>query len=210
MNNNVLFKCYELPPRLSDEEENKLLDEIKSGNKEAKKKLAVHNIRYVIYLVNLKFANVEYDKNDLVDIGICGLLNAIDTFNPDRGTFSAYSKKCIINEILQFLNKLKKSKNDIFFEDMKYEVVGNNAILDFERLEILKVVRKSVNNLPEREREIILMSFGFYNDRIYLQREIGEKLNMPQPFISKKLKKTLTKLRIQLEKDGVIELRKIR
>ena len=86
---------------LSKEEIIKLIIEAQNGSKKAKDKIIIQNIKLVIYEINKKFNNVEYDKEDLISIGIIGLIKAINTFNIEKGyKFSTYATKCIDNEII--------------------------------------------------------------------------------------------------------------
>ena len=66
------------PPSLSDEEVRQLFID---GSKEAKEKILVHNLRFVKYLVNRLFSNVDYPFDDLVSIGNFGLIKAVDTYD---------------------------------------------------------------------------------------------------------------------------------
>ena len=81
MNNDKIFiDGYKLPPPLSKEETYNLFQAVNKGSEDAREKLITHNIRLVLYEVNHKFKNVDYDKEDLVSIGNIGLLKAINTF----------------------------------------------------------------------------------------------------------------------------------
>ena len=71
-------------------------------------------MKLVLYEVRSKFSNIDYDKNDLVSIGTIGLIKAIDSYNINKGyEFSTYAVRCIDNEILMLVRKLKRSNNDI-------------------------------------------------------------------------------------------------
>ena len=110
MNTDKLFiDDYNPPGPLSNQEVNKLLEKIKQGDECARKKLAEHNIRLVIYEVTRRFNSVPYDKKDLISIGNIGLMKAISTFDISKKTkFLTYAVKCIDNEILMFLRNLRK------------------------------------------------------------------------------------------------------
>lgn len=91
------------PDRLSHEETRALLNQVASGNDQAKAVLVERNLGLVKSIVG-RFAGrgVEYD--DLVQIGALGLMKAIERFNPELEVkFSTYAVPLIIGEIKQYL-----------------------------------------------------------------------------------------------------------
>ena len=112
MNTNELFiDANKLPQPLPKSQVNELLDKVKHGDEDAIKMIIEHNIRLVLYQVNNKFKSVEYDKKDLVSIGNIGLIKAVTTFDKSKNVeFATYATRCIDNEILMFLRKLKKDQ----------------------------------------------------------------------------------------------------
>ena len=80
MNDDELF-IDKLPKSLSKDELQILIKQVKDGSKEARDELITHNIRLVLYEINTKFKNVNYDKKDLVSIGNLGLVKAVDTYD---------------------------------------------------------------------------------------------------------------------------------
>ena len=222
MKNDELFiEGDKLPKPLPEKEINRLINEINLGNQEAKDILVRHNIKLVLYEVTGRFSAVDYDQKDLVSVGNIGLLKAIDSFDLSKKIkFNTYAIRCIDNEILLFLRKIKKEqsieslnktmyKND---EDNKLEYVDmihddSNFIDDYINKEIYKIIRQTVEALPFQEREAIMLYFGFYNGKKYKQKEIAEKLSTTQSSISKIIKKTLKELSIKLQNEGIIELR---
>lgn len=220
MNTDELFVGgHKLPPPLANEEVYRLIQEINDGSMDAREKLITHNIRLLLYEVTNKFKNVDYDKKDLVSIGSIGLLKAINTFDLTKGVeFSAYATKRINYEILMFLRKLKKNQivdsidrvvfkdkdgSEIKLGDRLYD--SSDFIEDYEKTEIHKIIRELVKQLPNRDKEIIMLYFGFYDDKIYTQKEIGNKLHLSQVHISRLISKIIEKLRKQLERIDVIE-----
>ena len=183
MSNNELFvDINKLPRKLTKEETYELFN---NNTLIAREKLIKYNIALVVYEVMSRFKYVNYDKKDLVSIGIIGLIKAIDSYKLSCNTaFSVYAIKCIDNEILIFLRKLKKEQSvislndDIFIDkdnnNLKLEdILCNNTSLieDYERLETIKLIRKMVDELPCRDREILILYFGFYDNRAYTQKE---------------------------------------
>lgn len=207
---------HKLPQPLSKEEIHKLIIEVNEGSKESRDKLVIHNIRLVLYEVTNKFQNVDYDKKDLVSIGNIGLLKAINTYDLSKGfEFATYATRCIDNEILLFLRKLKKDQNVdsinrvIYGSEIKLEDILNddsNLVEDYENTETHKIIREVIKELPNRDKEIIMLHFGFYDDKIYTQREIADKFGISQPSVSRLIRKIVNKIGEILESKEVIEL----
>lgn len=221
MNTNELFiDVNNLPHPLPKEELYNLIKLANESSKEAKDKLIVHNIRLVLYEVASKFKNVDYDKKDLVSIGCMGLLKAINTYDLSiKCEFATYVTRCIDNEILSFLRKLKKYQNVYSLDRTSFQ--GNDEskikledqisddtdfVEDSEKAEMYKIIREIVKGLPEQSREIIMLYFGFYGDKIYTQKEIADKFNITQSYVSLLIKEKVKKIGKILESKGLIEL----
>mgnify|MGYP004515798973 FL=1 len=221
MNNYELFiDGYKLPQPLIKDELDKLIKEACSGSKEARDKLIIHNIRLVLYEVANRFKNVGYDKKDLISIGSIGLVKAVNTYDMTKEVkFSTYAVRCIDNEILMFLRKVKHDKNidsidKVFFygedgSEFKLEDIlsdDSDLVTDHENSETYKIIRQLINQLPDKDKEIIMLRFGFYNDRVYTQKEIADKFHISQPHVYRLITKIVNKLGKQLESVGVTEL----
>ena len=222
MNTNELFiDGHKLPKPLSKKEVYELLDKIKQGDEKARAKLVEHNIRLVLSEVTGKFSTVEYDKKDLVSIGNVGLMKAIITFDTSKKVeFSTYAIRCIDNEILMFLRKLKKYANDDSLDrTINHDKDGNelkiedtlsddtDIVEEYTDNETHRIIREVVKDLPDRDRKIIMLHFGFYNDETHTQREIAEMLSISQSYVSRLITKIVKRVGKILEEKGLIELR---
>ena len=210
---------HKLPDPLSKQELLDLLSKVKHGDEMAREKIVLHNLRLVFYEVTKHFTSVKYEKKDLVSIGIIGLLKAIDNFEISKNfEFSTYATKCIYNEILMYLRKLKKYENDIsldtnsFYDKNGDEIKPVNILLDstdiiidYENKEIYSIIREIVENLPDKDREIISLYFGFFNNKRLNQREIADLYSVSKAYISRIITKNLKKIRKDLEKRDIIE-----
>ena len=79
--------------------------------------LIEHNLRLVAHIVK-KFDNTGEDIEDLISIGTIGLIKAIESFQPDKGTkLATFAARCIENEILMHLRSLKKPRKDVSLHD---------------------------------------------------------------------------------------------
>lgn len=222
MNTDELFiDGHKLPKPLSKQEVYDLLEKIKQGDECARKKLIEHNIRLVLYEVTGRFKSVEYDKKDLVSIGNVGLMKAITTFDTSKKVeFATYATRCIDNEILMFLRKLKKDQNvDSLDRTINHDKDGNelkiedtisdetDIVEEYTDNETYQIIRQIVKDLPNRDREIIMLHFGFYNDKTHTQKEIADMMSISQSYVSRLITKIVKRLGQQLQQKGIIELR---
>ncbi len=166
----------------------------KENTLDSRTKIIEANIRFVKYLV--EDFNCDFDqKEELFQVGLIGLIKAVDTFDIDKGfSFSTYAKKCIMNEISMYFRKNNKDENHLNdlndFSDIDLE---ENYIEQEEKIIILKMIK----DLPEREREIILMYFGFYG-KLYTQLEIANKFGIGQSYVSRLIKSIIVKFRKEI------------
>ena len=100
-----------LPPPLSQEEEETVLNSLAKGDELAKKTLVERNLRLVVYIAK-KFENTGVGLEDLISIGTIGLMKAINTFNTDKKIkLATYASRCIENEILMHLRRNNRIKS---------------------------------------------------------------------------------------------------
>lgn len=223
MNYDDIFIGNNLPKPLEKEELFEYIRKANLGDLEARYKVILHNMRLVLSQVLGKFVNTPYEKKELVSIGTVGLLKAVDTFDITKKIeFATYAIRCIDNEILMFIRKGKRYLEEesfdqpIFYGKDGDEIKLEDTILDekgdftkdVEERELLLEVRRQVDMLEGREKEIIKLYFGFYNDKQYSQKEIAELFGISRSFVSRIISKTVNKIREQLQQSGIIELRK--
>lgn len=171
----------------------------------------------ILYKAAKKFRTVNYDKKDLISIGNIGLIKAVLIFDKARNMeFASYAAKCIDNEILQFLRKLKKLQNidslDRTISKSGYKegyvtTLGditpskNDMVEEYDRKECYQIIREIVSNLPSQDRVIIMLYFGFYNDKFYTQEEIAMITSLSQSWVSRVIKKIVERIEQQLKKN---------
>ena len=221
MDENFLF-IKTLPSPLSKEEMKKLFIEKQNGSIEARQILITKNLRLVTYELERSFKDNNYDKKDLLSVGIVGLIKAVDAYSLSQGSeFSTYAIKCITNEIKRFLKREKKhsqvisyqslvttpsESNEITIEDFLISEI--DLIRDYEDKEIKGTLNFLISKLPIREQEIIKLYFGFYDNKIYSEGEIGNMFNCSKANISRIIIKTLKLLKSELKKTSVIAINK--
>lgn len=215
-----LFVDPNVPQPLSKEETIELFYKMQAGDFNARQKLIEHNIRLVLNIVIKNFYSNFWEKQELVSVGIIGLIKSVDTFDITKGVnFSSYAIRCIENEILLFIrnnNKYQKNcsldetlysddKGDIKLQDTLIDM-KSDFVLDYENKEIYEVIRKIITGLAERKRLIVEMYFGFNNEKPMSQRDIANKLGTTQVSISRNLSKILKQISFILEQKDIIEL----
>ena len=88
------------PPPLSAEEECEYFRALEGGDESARQKLISHNLRLVSHIVR-KYYSGHKSQEDLVSVGVIGLVKAVDSFRISAGAkFATYAAKCIQNAIL--------------------------------------------------------------------------------------------------------------
>lgn len=198
-----------LPPPLNKEEELKYLIELKSGNEEARNVLIEHNLRLVVFLAK-KYESTGYDIEDLVSIGSIGLIKGINTYKIDKNIkLATYASRCIANEILMYIRKNKNRKTEISLEDaLNYDAEGNElhledimgtkediVVKEFESGEERNLLKQEIDKLTGRDKEIMIMRYGLNNGKEYTQKEVADKLNISQSYISRIEKKVIRHLK---------------
>ena len=198
-----------LPPPLRKDVEEDLVRRSNTGDIEARNKLIEHNLRLVVFLAK-KYDNTMYDLEELVSIGTIGLIKGIKTYKLDKNIkLATYASRCIDNEILMFLRKNKKRMSEVSFEDsVNLDSEGNElhieAIFGTEEDLVEKSIEckddkillaSEVKKLDDRDKEIIELRYGLSGKKELTQKELAEKLNISQSYISRIEKKVIKKLK---------------
>ena len=77
----------------------------KIGDRETRDKLEVENLPLVRY-ITARFAREDTDMDDLFQEGYIGLIKALESYDPERGTkLSTYAVPFILGEIRSFLRR---------------------------------------------------------------------------------------------------------
>jgi len=201
-----------LPPPLKGAEEQAALIALEQGDEEAKQRLIERNLRLVVFIAR-RFENTGVNLEDLISIGTIGLIKAISTYRRDKNIkLATYASRCIENEILMHIRKISAQKAEVSLDEpinMDYDgnelllsdILGTDEDVIMRPLEDdvdLCVLRQAVKELPEREREIVVMRFGLYGHQELTQKEVAEFMGISQSYISRLEKKIMLKLRKEL------------
>lgn len=202
-----------LPAPLSKDDEVKYVILSTNGDDNARNKLIEHNLRLVVFLAK-KYENTGVDLEDLVSIGSVGLIKGVNTYKLDKNIkLATYASRCIDNEILMFLRKNKRRKAEISFEDnLSYDAEGNELHLEDvlgtdsdvvtkgleEEIE-KKLLYQEINCLNERDKKIMILRYGLYNEDEMTQKDVARMMGISQSYISRIEKKVIKRLK-QLDK----------
>lgn len=202
------------PKPLSAADEKKYLARVAQGDKEARNILVEHNLRLVAHIVK-KYYTGTNDYDDLLSVGVVGLIKAINTFDAAKTRrLSSYASICIQNEILMMFRNNKKTQQEISLsESVDSDKDGNNLVLmdviavDDDIVERIDTKFKSeklqqyINEeLDEREKTVIELRYGLNGHKEKTQREIAAMLNISRSYISRIETKALKKLRQRYNK----------
>lgn len=201
-----------LPPPLTKEKEEEILCEIEQKNYEHRELLVVHNLRLVVYIAR-KFENTGIGIEDLVSIGTIGLIKAVNTFCPSKKIkLATYASRCIENEILMYLRKTSNRKNEMSIDEpLNVDWDGNELLLsdvlggdsdsvnrNIEMRDERKQLLRLVDNLSEREKQIMIMRFGLFGSKEYTQKQVADMLGISQSYISRLEKRIVEKLKKEI------------
>jgi len=195
------------PQPLSEAEEAYYLSRLGEGD-EARNKLIEHNLRLVAHITK-KFDGTGEDNDDMISIGTIGLIKAINTFDPNKGTkLATYAARCIENEILMHLRTLKKSRGEVYIYDpigvdkegneiTLIDVLGTDPDAVSQQVENFfeqKYLREKVKKLSKRERTVLDLRYGLFGVTRKTQREIARVLGISRSYVSRMEKRAIQKL----------------
>ena len=206
------------PKPLSKEEEQRCLSLARAGDKNARDKLVRHNMRLVAHVVKKYTGAAETD--DMISVGSIGLIKAINTYEPSRGTrLATYTARCIENEILMFIRAGKKHKStlslsdpvgtdkdgneltlmDLLFE--KEDKVFGSVEQSLMQEKFLAAVKKL---LSERETTVICLRYALAGGVPLPQREVARRLKISRSYVSRIEKRALEKRRDGLNREDFL------
>ena len=196
-----------LPPPLPKAEEEAAIKALSEGDEAAKQLLIEHNLRLVVYIAR-RFENTGINLEDLVSIGSIGLIKAINTFKASKSIkLATYASRCIENEILMYLRKCGSQRAEVSFDEpLNTDWDGNELllsdILGTDGQEIVRpleddadreMLHTAISMLADREKQIILMRFGFIGGTEYTQKEVADMMGISQSYISRLEKRIIAR-----------------
>ena len=202
------MKTFKKP--LSPEDEKYYLARYKEGDIEARNLLIEHNLRLVAHVAK-KYQAPEHDADDLISIGIIGLIKAVMTFDSDKNSrLATYAARCIENELLMMFRSRKKLTREVsMYEKIGIDQEGRELrlmdVLESEPIDVLenletqkkvRFLRACIKQvLNDREFLVICERYGLDGQKEKTQREIAARLGISRSYVSRLEKKALEKLR---------------
>ena len=224
-------------PLLTREEEVQVAIGAKGGSKEAKDKLIVANLRFVVNVAK-HYHNNSLSLSDLISEGNLGLITAVDKFDVDKGYhFISYAVWWIRQSILKAiyektrmirlplnraneLVQIEKAKKDI--EKYKESEAGIEEIadyLDIDKSRVTELINASKDivsletplsseNDVDTISDLIKDSKGENPERVIINRKLEESIEEVLSTLSEKESKVI-KYRFGLEGERPQSLKEI-
>lgn len=100
-----------------------LLKKVRAGDEKAREELINGNLRLVLSVIQ-RFANRGENLDDLFQVGVIGLIKAVDNFNVDMGVrFSTYAVPMIIGECRRYLRDFNAVRVSRSMRDTAYKAM---------------------------------------------------------------------------------------
>ena len=175
--------------------------------------LIERNLRLVAHIVK-KYMNSGKETDEMISVGIVGLVKAVNTYNFEKGSrLATYAARCIDNELLMLMRGDRKLSREVsLYDPIGTDKEGNEitllSILEHEDEDIIDQLDKKQSLrkmskilskvLTPREYFVVIRRYGLYGHHETTQRELAEQLNISRSYVSRIEKKALEKLRLQL------------
>ena len=129
---------------------------------------------------------------------------------------ATYASRCIENEILMYLRRSTKLKNEVSLDEplnvdwdgnelLLSDILGTDNDVVYHRLEEevnRKLLYGAMAKLAPREKELMEMRFGLKSGKEMTQKEVADKLGISQSYISRLEKRIITRLQKEIKKLG--------
>ena len=186
------------PKPLTTEEERYYLERYRSGDAEARNILIEKNLRLVAHIVK-KYNNSGRESEELIAIGIVGLVKAVNTFDASKGSrIVTYAARCIENELLMMLRSERKQAREVsLYDPIGTDKEGNEInlldIIESEEIDVVEQmslnsnIQKLYRNMDAvligRERKIICLRYGLGTAQPVTQKEIARQLGISRSYV---------------------------
>lgn len=190
------------------------LRQYQNGDMHARDILIERNLRLVAHIVK-KYIHSGKETDELISIGIIGLVKAVNTYNFDKGSrLATYAARCIDNELLMLMRGDKKRSREVsLYDPIGTDKEGNEITLlsiiehnnedvveQLARKQSLQKLSKIISEvLTPREYFVVIRRYGLFGHSESTQRELASQLNISRSYVSRIEKKALEKLRHHLD-----------
>ena len=193
------------PRPLTAAEEQAVFAAMALGDRSARDKLIRHNLRLVAHVAK-KYYTTPDKQDDFISIGTIGLIKAVDTYDPARTVrFASYASQCIQNELRMHLRRVRREAGTLSLQE---PLEGENGMLtladtlpdeavmeeDCERRDAAARLRTLVEQLPERDRQLLTLRYGLGGGAPLTQQEVAARFGISRSYVSRLEKRALTEL----------------
>ena len=193
------------PRPLTAAEEQAVFAAMALGDRSARDKLIRHNLRLVAHVAK-KYYTTPDKQDDFISIGTIGLIKAVDTYDPARTVrFASYASQCIQNELRMYLRRVRREAGTLSLQE---PLEGENGMLtladtlpdeavmeeDCERRDAAVRLRTLVEQLPERDRQLLTLRYGLGGGAPLTQQEVAARFGISRSYVSRLEKRALTEL----------------
>ena len=193
------------PRPLTAAEEQAAFAAMALGDRTARDKLIRHNLRLVAHVAK-KYYTTPDRQDDFISIGTIGLIKAVDTYDPARTVrFASYASQCIQNELRMHLRRVRREAGTLSLQE---PLEGENGMLtladtlpdeavmeeDCERRDATARLRALVEQLPERDRQLLTLRYGLGGGAPLTQQEVAVRFGISRSYVSRLEKRALTEL----------------
>ena len=193
------------PRPLTAAEEQAAFAAMALGDRSARDKLIRHNLRLVAHVAK-KYYTTPDKQDDFISIGTIGLIKAVDTYDPARTVrFASYASQCIQNELRMHLRRVRREAGTLSLQE---PLEGENGMLtladtlpdeavmeeDCERRDATARLRALVEQLPERDRQLLTLRYGLGGGAPLTQQEVAARFGISRSYVSRLEKRALAEL----------------
>ena len=193
------------PRPLTAAEEQAAFAAMALGDRSARDKLIRHNLRLVAHVAK-KYYTTPDKQDDFISIGTIGLIKAVDTYDPARTVrFASYASQCIQNELRMHLRRVRREAGTLSLQE---PLEGENGMLtladtlpdeavmeeDCERRDAAARLSTLVEQLPERDRQLLTLRYGLGGGAPLTQQEVAARFGISRSYVSRLEKRALTEL----------------
>ncbi len=170
---------------LSKNEMLKLFKDFQSGDLNAKDELVNGNLKLVLSILK-KYTNRSYNMDDLFQVGVVGLIKAINNFDLSHDVlFSTYAVPMILGEIKRYIRdnskvRISRSIKETAYKALKLQEELTNELgheIDFQTLaKHMNITEYELAIAIESLKDTVSLSTPIYNDggdTIYLEDQVA-------------------------------------
>ncbi|MCI9280669.1 MAG: sigma-70 family RNA polymerase sigma factor [Bacilli bacterium] len=175
---------------LTGDETIKLFERYRAGDEKAKEELVNGNLKLVLSILR-SFNKGNYNMDDLFQVGVIGLIKAIDNFDLSYNLkLSTYAVPLILGEVKRYIRDNTSVRVSRSIKDLAYSIIGfkeeyfnKNGVepTNEEVAKALDIEEYKISYALDALKEPMSIFEPIYNDggdTIYLQDQIADKKDL--------------------------------